>query len=366
MNHKEALELLERYADGRLDASERSRIEEHIVGCLRCQSLLDGITPVSLAAFRTAGDRTLRRSVRRTLWRGVLGGAALLVVVFAGLALISNFVVQPLLMDRGGRADAVARATYDVATMFNEGAVVSGFAIDSGAFNRTFTAKVQLPVGSGMADLGTVSSQIGLLNSSSIWPFVDSDSTFMGAAPEVLGRFDSGTVATVAARFPEPISVAQAQSVADSTDADISVIWAGFLLTGASNITPKDPVATLGYSTCLRTDQFNPRLFAASSAEAGASFGSAYSSVANALRELRRSLANLAENPEVAAQLFDGGAQAVQHAAAYLADNDPQVESLVVTGPTSELLRFLDEVDAKDGTVLAVDFYNWSGSVCAG
>src|SRR5210317_1574505 len=49
-----------------------------------------------------------------------------------GRWVISNFVVHPLLMNRDGRAAAVARATYDVAGMFNRGAYVDDFTIDPG------------------------------------------------------------------------------------------------------------------------------------------------------------------------------------------------------------------------------------------
>jgi hypothetical protein len=243
---------------------------------------------------------------------------------------------------------------------------VSDFTIDSGVFDRAFNAKVELPIGAGMADLGTVSSHIGVFGSvGTIWPYVDSSSRIAGAAAEVLGRLGSGTVATVAARFDEPVSIEQAQLMVDSTEADVSVIWAGFLLTEASPaVAAEDPLRTLGYSTCVGTDQLDPRLFGASSADAGSSFGSSPSSVDNALEEVRRSLNQLAEHPDLAAGLFEGGAEAVLRASGYLAENEPKVETLVITGPTDEVLRFFEESGVRGGTVLAVDFYNWAGPVC--
>ena len=122
----------------------------------------------------------------------------------------------------------------------------------------------------------------------------------------------------------------------------------------------------LGYSTCVGTDQIPPSVFTGSSASAGRT-AHAPPSVRNALAEVRRSINHLAENPDVAARLLDGGMEeSIQRIAAYLADTDPQVESLVVTGPTDEILKFFDQANTMDGQVLAVDFYNWSRPVCGG
>ena len=88
-------------------------------------------------------------------------------------------------------------------------------------------------------------------------------------------------------------------------------------------------------------------------------------SVWNALQEVRRSINHLAQHPDVTAELLAGGVEeSVQRANTYLADTDPQVETLVVTGPTEEILKFFEQADTKDGLVLAVDFYNWIRPVC--
>ena len=371
MNHEEAQELLEDYVDERLDRPVRDQLEDHLGGCSECRSILDGVAPVDLEALGSAevDDRTLRRSVRRALWRTVIDAAGMLVLLVVGLWVISNLVVHPLLMNRDGRAAAVARATYDVAGMFNEGGFVEDFAIDSGVFDRTFTATVQMPVGAGMADLGAVSSRIGLFGSGgdTIWPFAEADSGFVGVAQEVLGRLGSGAVATVSVDFYPAISLDQAQMLADSPGSDVSVVWAGFLLSEADpEVAATDPLRMLGYSTCVGTDQIPPSVFTGSSASAGRT-AHAPPSVRNALQEVRRSINHLAENPDVAARLLDGGMEeSIQRISAYLADTDPQVETLVVTGPTDEILKFFDQANTMDGQVLAVDFYNWSRPVCGG
>lgn len=370
MKHEEAQELLEDYVDERLDRPVRDQLEEHLGGCSECRSILDGVAPVDLAALGNADvdERTLRRSVRRAMWRTVIDAAGLLVLLVVGLWVVSNFVVHPLLMDRGGRAAAVARATFDVAGMFNRGAVVDDFTVDPGVFDRTFTATVQMPVGAGMVDLGAVSSRIGLFGSGGekLWPFVDSDSGYAGTAQDVLRRLGGGAVATVSVDFFPSISVEQAQSLADAPGSDVSVVWAGFLTSEADPaVAATDPLRMLGYSTCVGTDQIPPSVFAGSSASAGGNFGVSSPSVRNALAEVRRSTSHLAEHPDVAARLFEGANSGqFQRVADYLADTDPQVETLVVTGPTGEILNFFDQADAVNGQVLAVDFYNWSRPVC--
>ena len=369
MNHEEAQKLLEDYVGERLAGPVRDQLEIHLSGCSECRSILDGGAPVDLEPLGSieVDERALRRSVRRALWRTAFDAAVIVIALVVSFAAISNLVLHPLLMNRGDRATAVARATYDIASLFNEGAVLDRFSIDSGVLTRTFTAEVQIPIGSGMADLGSVSSQLGLFGSGeALWPFVDSDSRIMGAAPDVLGRLGGGTVATVSVGFGQPISVDQAQLLADSTAADVRVVWAGFLVSDADPaVAALDPLRVLGYSTCVGTDHLSPRHFGASSASSGASFGVSSPSVRNALQEVRRAVNHLADNPDVANQLLDGEAvDSVQRAAAYTADTDPKVETLVVTGPTDEILKFFDEADSRNGTVLAVDFYNWSGPVC--
>jgi hypothetical protein len=371
MNHKEAQELLEDYVDERLHNGVRDQVEKHLRECSECRAILDVVVPVDLETLGSANldERTLRRSVRRALWRTVLDAAGMLIILVVGLWVISTFVFHPLLMDRGGRAAAVARSTYDVANMFNQGAFVDKFTVDSGALDRTFTATLQMPVGAGMANLGTVSSQIGVFGSGgdTIWPFVDSD-PYVGSAKELLDSLGDGTVATVSVNFYPPISLDEAQRLAESPQADVSVVWAGFLVTEAApEVAASDPLRMLGYSTCVGTDRIPPGVFAGSSSSAGASFGVSSSSVQNALAEVRRSITHLAQNPDVTARLLGGAAEeSVQRVAAYLDDTDPQVESLVVTGPTAEILKFFDHANTRDGQVLAVDFYNWQRPVCRG
>ena len=373
MNHEEAQELLEDYANERLDRPVLDQLEEHLLECSVCRSILNGVPPVDLTALGAADvdARTLRRSVRRALWRTVLDAAGMIVILAVGFIVISNLIFHPLLMNRGGRAEAAARATYDVASLLNEGAVVDEFSIDSGPFDRTFTATVQMPVGAGMADLGTVSSRMGLFDfggadGGAFWPFADSDSRIGGVAQEILARLGDGAVATVSVRFFDPISVDQAQSLADTPGSDVSVIWAGFLLTEADPaVAATDPLRMLGYSTCVGTNRLPSNVFASSSASAGGDFGVSRPSVWNALQEVRRSINHLAQHPDVAAELLAGGVEeSIRRANTYLADTDPQVETLVVTGPTEEILKFFEQADSKDGLVLAVDFYNWTLPVC--
>jgi hypothetical protein len=78
-------------------------------------------------------------------------------------------------------------------------------------------------------------------------------------------------------------------------------------------------------------------------------------------------LTNLVGHPQLATELPYAGADSlerVQQALTYLSQADPGVVSLVVTGPTPEILGFLDEAASAWTSVLAVDLYNWSIPVC--
>lgn len=373
MKHEEALELLEDYVDERLAPSVRRRLEQHLGDCDDCQSILNDVAPVDLTSMRPVDvdERALRRSVRRAMWRTVIQAAGMIIALFVGVAMVSLWVVHPLLINRGDRAATVARATHDVAGMFNEGAVVDEFSIESGLTSRDVTADISIPLGAGFADLGTVSSRIGLFGFSgrdggTFWPYAGSDSRLIGAAPQILDRLGDGTVATASALFPTPLSVEEAQQLTETTTADVSIVWAGFLLTDADpEEAARDPLRVLGYSTCSGTDPLRPELFGGSSANAGRSFGAFPASIPNALSEVRRSIDHLADHPDVTRELLGADTErSVQEKSAYLATAEPLVELLVVTGPTDEVVKFFEEADARNGRVLAVDFYNWLRPIC--
>jgi hypothetical protein len=80
-----------------------------------------------------------------------------------------------------------------------------------------------------------------------------------------------------------------------------------------------------------------------------------------ALTEVRRALTNLVEHLKLVTELPGpeaGSPERVQQALTCLSQPDPGVVPLVVTGPTSEILGFLNEAEATWTSVLAVDLHN--------
>lgn len=374
--HEEIQDLLEGYVDETLDRDTYRVVAEHLAGCEECRTILDGVAPVDLSGLvgGAVDQRTLRRSVRRAMWRTVIDAALMLVALVMTVWLVGTLVFQPLIVNRGGRAAAAARATYDLAVMFNDGASVSSFDIDSTSFQRTFTVDLSLPVGSGLVDMGTVSTRIAMVgfgdaDGGRLTPYVENLDTG-GDAQERLERLGSGTVATVAVRFDEPISIGRAQQLADSSAHDVRVVWAGFPVDATEERSgiPFNPGSIVGYGTCLGPERLDDDYFGATSAGGGGpSIRFWPASIDGALTEVRRALSNLVEHPALATELPDpeaGSPERIQQALAYLSQPDPGVVSLVVTGPTAEILGFLNEADTTWTSVLAVDLYNWTIPVC--
>ncbi len=370
ITHDEALALMADYIDGTLPDADAARLEPHVAQCTTCAALLDDQEGLDLGegVEPRFDERSLRRSIRRTLLR-TAGYSTVLVVLLALMVFIgSNLVIQPLLMNAGGRAEAVARATFDLAPMVNEGTVVEEFSIESGFTRRTFTVQLGLPLGSAVVDAGTVTSRLTLgdIDQGSIWPFADGPQPNPVPAAALLERLGTSSVATVAARFPSPLDLAGAQALADDPGAEVDVVWAGFLISGASpDEAATDPLRTLGYSTCSDS-RLPDSLFGASSADAGGSFGVQAPSVADAFDQVRTTIRRLAGDETVLGALPLGWRDSILAADDHLTTTGTApVETLVVTGPSEEVLRFLETADIVNAQVLAVDFYNWTGSVCA-
>ncbi len=374
--HDEIQDLLEGYVDETLDRETYRAVDEHLAGCEECRTILDEVAPVDLSGLAggAVDERVLRRSVRRAMRRTVIDAALTLLALVMAVWLVGVFVIQPLIVNRGGRAAAASRATYDLAIMFNEGATVTDFKIDSTSFRRVFTVDLSLPVGSGLAELGSVSTRLGIVGLGGAgggrwWPFVDNLDTG-GDARERLELLGSGTVATVSVRFSDPISIGRAQQLADSTAHDVRVVWAGFPVDATEERSGLlfESGSTVGYGTCLGPETLGDDFFGATSADGGSgSIAFWPASIDKALTEVRRALGNLVDHPNLIADLAvpePSSPERVEQALTYLSRPDPGVVSLVVTGPTAEILGFLGETEEARASVLAVDLYNWSIPVC--
>jgi len=375
--HDEIQDLLEGYVDETLDRATYKRVEAHLAGCAECRAILDEVAPVDLSGLAggAVDERALRRSVRRAMWRTVTNTALMLVSLWIVGWLISAAVIQPLVVNRGDRAVIATRATFDMAMMVNEGAITTDWDVTSGPASRTNTAHLALQVGAGAKELGEVGSRIGITRFGDplggwFWPYVTGNNT--GTPGEYrLSELGSGTVATVAAHFNEPISMARAQELADSTEYDVRVVWAGFPTSQREDLdeTPFSGFGygVLGYPTCLEPGMVDESHFGGTSASGGYGIGIAPASITNALAEVRRVVGTLTANPWLIERVIDQNASDVERleqTAAHLAQADPGVVTLVVTGPTTELVEFLAETEVEYPVVLAVDFYNWSDFVC--
>lgn len=376
MNHDEIQGLLEGYVDETLDRETRKAVDEHLAGCEECQAILDHVHPVDLSPLApTAFDeRTMRRMVRRSIFRTAVDAALLVIVGAVVMALLSAVLFQPLVINRGGRAADAFRATVDATTLINPGVVVTGIQVTPGVFHRNISIEVTLPVGSGSHELGPVEARIGALSLSRAdgappWGFIGPEG-FGGGALDQLSQLGPGTVATVAVTYDDPITIGDAQQIADGTAHDMRVVWAGFDITGPEVVTAPWPAGgVVGYSTCVDESEIPDYVFGSSSSGFGRSLNSAPASIAGALSMARAGLANIAENTdliETAANLGFSGTNLLADAIDRLNGPDAEVRMLVLTGPSIELVGYLGDTSTQSSTaqVLAVDFYNWSTPVC--
>lgn len=310
--------------------------------------------PISFGDLSLPSNDDLRRSVRRAIGRTAIDAAALTIIILVVGLVLSLFVIQPLVMNRGDRAATAARAAYEAPMIFNPGVEVSRFRIDSGLWGRTVTAQVGIPLGSGIEGLDDLTSDLGLFSLEVprlTWP-----PAALVPMSDVLPGLDPGTVVTVAFGLPGPLSLDAAQSLADDPGADVRLTWAGFDAFSSALGQP-------GYPLCRTMETPDRDLFAATSASAGGTLTSGPPSVERALSSMRDALEAIAADDEVAAALAGGVGGAVASLAEVL-DGDMAVTSFVVTGPTPEVVAFLDDLGVTDGQVLAVGFYSWGSPVC--
>ncbi|HSK07064.1 MAG TPA: zf-HC2 domain-containing protein [Acidimicrobiia bacterium] len=364
MSHDQIQDLLEGYVDETLDRRTRRQVQAHLAVCEQCRAILDGIPPVVLGDdAATLDERGMRRAVRRSMLRIATDALMLLFVGWLGVWVVSLLIVQPLILNRGDRAAAATIATVDAAIMLNPGVTVEGYSYRSGIAARFTEVDLALPVGSAMKSLGTVDSRIGLfgfgdIGGGRLFPYL-SEGTDRGGGEERLEAVGAGTVATVALWLEPTLDVATAQGTVDSAAADVSVVWAGFEVTGTEG-SDLAPGGVLGYGTCGGF----PITVSGAAGSSGGGSGTALGgpvSISTALDETRRALGMLLEHPELLAGL---GASVDDASDALGRLERSQVAQLVVTGPTPEVLRFIDEVAPDAVSVIEFDFVNWSQPPC--
>jgi len=364
-DHDAIQDLLEGYVDETLDRSTRHRVDEHLAGCAECRAILDEVAPVNLDALGPGAwdERAARRAIRRSIRRTVVDAALVILAVWIAGWLVLVLVVQPFIIGRGDRPVAAGRATIDAAVMLTPGAALGELSVVSSGLSRIYQAEMRLPIGSGSNRIGEVETRLGLFGVQ-VSSGAD-DWERGGSARSTLLGLGSGTVATVSVYWEDPLTIGEAQQLADSTSHDTRVVWVGF-----HDGTPLGDSLfgrVLGYPTCGTRPDLDDDFFRATSAGGGGGgIGFAPVPIGSALDDVRRGVRNLADNPQVAAALFHRGETLEGEMAAvveHLESPEPGVAVLVFTGPTPQLLGLLDDLEV-DGEMLGVDLYNWSTPFC--
>jgi hypothetical protein len=363
VNHEEIQDRLEGYVDETLDRETRREVDAHLATCAECQAILEEVAPVELGDGGSSAwaPVDMRRAVRRSMFRVALDTVLLLIATILVAWLLSLTLLHPLVINRGGRAEAATVATVDLAVMFNPGASLTEYAYSSHLLGRTSQAIVVLPVGNDTRELASIESRIGLFafgdaDGGRLFPFFSGGEQPLGGEDRLEAVAD-GTVATVQLSYQTPIDLASAEKLA-ATVADVRVVWAGFSVGGLES--GLAPTGVLGYGTCDQRSIDPSGAPGSSGGGSGEGLGHPVS-VARALSETVRALGNLVDHPD----LIQGiGATPEELDAALGELETPRVSSLVVTGPTQEVLRFIDEATPDAVGVLAIDFMNWFEPLC--
>jgi hypothetical protein len=330
---------------------------------------------VSALGAPSYNEATMRRIVRRSLFRTAWNTVLLLFAGWIALWLFAALVIQPLVVNRGGRAADIAQASIDLGVMLNQGAVLTEGAISSGLFSRQVDLDFALPIGGGLQPAFSDSTSINLFGISTRQG-VDQSSNygqFQGEALDQLSNLGESTVATVSLWFDSPVTVDEAQAIADDPEHEFSVIWAGFDAS-LDRVAPFEPPiwtlgGTLGYGTCQPPmNDLDEELLGATSA--GFSQGSRFlfgdESVDAALNSVIAALTNIANREELVEYVvgtFDDDANDISEIVAEL-QTDPEVTVLVVTGPSPAIAGYLEDASGIWANVLGIDLYNWTTEIC--
>ena len=359
MTHDEVQDLLEGYVDETLDRPTRKEVDAHLVSCDDCRAVLEGVAPVDLGAVEPSAwtQRDMRRAVRRSMFRVAVDVVLLFIAVTLVGWLVSLTLIQPLIINRGGRADAATIATVDLAVMVNPGATVTEYLYQSHLLSRTSEVTVSMPVGALPRELGSIESKIGPIafgdaSGGRLFPLLLGLEEAIGGQDQ-LEAVDDGTVATVLLGYEAPLEMGAAGDLVES-DADVSIVWAGFSVGEASDLAPS---GVLGYGTCG-----SPSIEVSGSSGGGnGSWIGETASIDRALGETQRAVDNLIDHPD----LLEGIAATPEDAEKARTElGSPRVASLVVTGPTPEIIDFIEEAAPDVMHVLAIDFTNWFQPVC--
>jgi hypothetical protein len=317
----------------------------------------------------------MRKTVRRTLFRLVFDALSIWIIGFVVLTIVSSFAIQPLLINRGDRSRTSAIATWDLAIMTTPGATIDGWRNDATLFGRENSVDVGLYTGRDLRPLGTYQTDLGMwtfrnaTGAQNIQPFLETDSQVF--QPD---RIPEDTVATVALSWWEnPITVAQAAAIQPPSD-EAWLLWVGFTVApafpaGSAQI-PADPDYVLGYNPCGEPAfmDLESGYFSSGSSGGGGNFSSCLfldqATIEQSVTSLRRATANLAHHAFLVTALESSSAAALRNivtVADWLAENEPQVVTMIITGPSDTISDIVASSGAEGASLLDIDFWNWEG-----
>jgi hypothetical protein len=353
-------------------------VADHLEVCDLCVAVLDEVTspPVQLPSAPGAhppwDERRMRRSVRRTVLRTALHTVLLFVLGFLVLQLLGWYVVHPLLIDRGDRLSTHLAATIDVPVMTIPGAALSHVNSSPGVLGRTTEVELQRAVGARQTVLGTFTTRVGPRTMSvpagtdigPRGPWLEGGAMDLGRVPFAPERLAEGTAVTVELSwYDDPLDVDAADAVADGPD-DLTLLWVGFRIPGGEE--PMDPYWRLGYSACGGIPTFTQEQRRGGFGGSGdAGIRADRSGAQHALTELRRATANLAAIGWPAARTAPHGALAdLAGTAEALAEREPAVSSVVITGPTQAVADAIDGHAPDEASLLELDLDRGAPATC--
>jgi hypothetical protein len=250
------------------------------------------------------------------------------------------------------------------------GAEVSEVSSQMGALRRTTEVSVERAVGATTVPLGSFSTRIGPFGASPVGgpvhafgPVLDTPSgTFVQDAPPFEpGRLGEHTAATVELHLGGGVTVADADAITDEAT-DVELLWVGFRVPGGD---PSDRSWRLGYSACGTIPQW---VLDQRSMGFGGTGGfrvfQGDTGADHALSEVRRAVDNLAGTNLVSGDGPEGALADPARTAALLTEAEPEVMSVVLTGPTDELADVVEAVSPLSVDLLEVDFDRGAPRTC--
>lgn len=365
---------LRAYLDETLPVDDATLVADHLERCVTCVSALDDLEEPAVlldepdAEAPVWDEGRMRRAVRRTLVRTAVNAILLVVVAALGLMLVGWLVVDPLFIDRGERVENSVIASVDLPIITIPGAEIDGVTSNFRLLRRHTEVRVQRTVGSQTVSLEGYTTRLGPLGMSTANDsFITAEGPLLRSTtltPFEPDRLGDATAVTVELTWLDALPPAEADSVTAAAE-DLALLWVGFRLPDGD---PVDPMWRLGYSACGHTSSFIPQqTWGGFSAGGGFRIPSSDTSgTRHALAELRRATANLADTGWLDNEQISVGPLAdVAATAQWLATNEPDVASIVITGPTSAVAAAVEAAAPDEATILEVDFDRGAPEPCA-